>query len=127
MQNEPIEFSDDEIKQIVLAATLMSSIDREVHSSEWNLISAFSQKHWKGKEGDLQDFLQTVLIECQSLLANEGKLNKKVEELILNFNTLYSSEKKNAVIDFLSNIIEADGYLNPDESNLFAIFLDRLS
>ncbi len=127
METSQIQFKDHELKQVIFAAVLMSSIDKDIHEKEWEIIESFGESHWKQGYGDFGALQQSLLAEVRELLTDETSLHERIESLVTGFKKQYSPEQKNVIIDLLGNIIEADDVLDSNETNLFGTFLERLS
>ncbi|MBU2515048.1 hypothetical protein KJ966_27325 [bacterium] len=127
MDTSHIQFNERELKQVIFTAALMSSIDRDEHEKEWNIIKSFGKSHWKQEYGDFEEFQRSSLAEIRTLLEDDTSLFERIEMLITDFGAHYTSEQKNMVIDLLGAIMEADEVLDSDETNLFGTFLERLT
>ncbi len=126
MENCDVDFNETDLKRVVFCAVLMSSIDRDVHEKEWEVIESFVNAHWKEEYGRFVDFQKNLLYEIYELLETESELYQKIDEIIDALVADLDQGQKDAVLELVGDVMAADDIMAMEESNLFANLFERL-
>ena len=127
METDQVVFDEIELKEVIFSAALMSSIDKDVHDKEWEVIDSFASEHWKKDYGNFIEFQKRIFSEINHLLQDEASLYEKIDLMISEFSHRFSQQQKSIILDLLGYVMVADNIVAIEESNLFTAFFERLS
>ena len=115
-----------ELIDMVFCALLMSAIDREVHTEEWNVIQLFVQQNWKKEYGDFAAVKKQIVLQLKQLIPHEGQLKNKLDQILTDLKTRLNQQQKNQLLKLAADVMNADNIMSPEESDLYALFLSKL-
>ncbi len=119
-------FDEETLKNVLSCAVLMSSIDGEIHETEWDAIVNFANKHWKAEYKSFSRYQKDVKKEIESILNEQDKFQLKLNELVAKLTGNLNASQKNIVLNLIGDVMVADVIMNLEESKLFATFMDKI-
>lgn len=118
-----VQFDKREITEVLFCALLMSAVDKEIHVKEWEVIQIFIKRYWDNEFGSFKDLEKMIIKELGRLLKDSEKLDARLDHLFSWLGEKLSQNKKQIVLDLVSQVMAADEKLLLSESDLFAKFL----
>ncbi len=122
MENELTSLDESKLKLIVFSAALMSSIDRDVHEMEWDIIQSFSSGFWREEYGSFVEYQKRIFTEINALLEDETLLYERIDNLTNELNSCLSDDQQDKVLSLMEEVMTADG----EENTLSSAFFSRL-
>lgn len=123
-------FNEKSLKNAVYSAILMSLIDGELHDTEWDIIQAFVNKHWREEYEDFDTYQKTVkkalIKEVDDIVSNPDKLKQRIETIVADLIPDLTLPQKNIVLNLIGDVMVADGIMTLEESKLFTVFMDKM-
>ncbi|MBU3917628.1 hypothetical protein KKA14_19025 [bacterium] len=123
MENELISFDETNLKLVVYSAALMSSIDRDVHESEWDIIQSFSSTFWREEYGSFIEYQKRIFSEINTLLEDETRLYEEIDNLTNELSSCLSDAQQNRVLSLMEEVMAVN---DEAEHTLCAAFISRL-
>ncbi len=123
MENELASFDEEKLKLIVFSAALMSSIDRDVHEMEWDIIQSFSSSFWREEYGNFIEYQKRIFNEINTLLEDETRLYERIDNLTNELSSCLSDDQQNKVLSLMEEVMTAD---DRAENSLCSAFFSRL-
>ncbi len=125
-ENNENLFDEDTLKNAIACAVLMSSIDGEIHDSEWQVIQSFADKYWKDDYDDYNEFQETITGEIGDVFNVEETFQEKLKLFVKKLTDNLTSQQKNVIINLVGDVMAADGIMTLEESKLFATLMEML-
>jgi tellurite resistance protein len=119
-------FDEAKLKSVITCALLMSSIDGEVHDTEWNVIQTFINRYWKKDYQEFPKFKKIMEQEIETVFKDNQLFQARLDNLIEKLTTNLTSDQKNALLNLVGDVMIADGIMTLEESKLFATFMEKL-
>jgi len=119
-------FDATSIKQVIFCALVMSAIDDEIHTKEWDVIQVFVKNYWKKEYGGFNEYKAKLIANLKVVLSNRAKLPEYMDKLLESLNTQLSGRQKSLLLELVGNVMAADNVMAIEESDLFAMFLKKL-
>ena len=119
-------FDENTLKDAIACAVLMSSIDGEIHDTEWQVIQSFANKYWKDDYMDFNTFQGEITGKIESVFNEEETFQEKLNQFLEKLTGNLTSQQKNIVLNLVGDVMAADGIMTLDESKLFASLMDKL-
>lgn len=119
-------FDEATLKNVIACAVLMSSIDGEIHDTEWQVIQSFADTYWKDGYVDFELFQEEVTHEIDRVFKDEETFQEKLDQFIEKLTDNLSSNQKNTVLTLVGDVMAADGIMTLEESKLFSKLMNTL-
>ncbi len=114
------------LKKIVLCSYIMSGIDGYMDESEFEVIEEFTTKNWLETFGDKDDFYKEIDQEVLSFFVPaQGKFELNKESIVKIIDDL-TLEEELLLQELMSDVMEADGIIDPAEVSLMKIIKDHI-
>jgi len=111
---------------MVFCALLMSAIDKEIHKLEWDIIQKFVRQYWQKDWGDFGHYKKQMISELKQIVADQEQTTNKLESVLSDLKSRLDQPQKNKLLKLAGEVMAADNVMSPEESDLFAIFLNNL-
>lgn len=119
-------FDEKTLKNAISCAVLMSSIDGEIHRTEWQVIQEFAGKYWQEDYQDFSRFQDEITKEIETVFKDEESFQSRLDHFIHELTNDLNSEQKNLVLNLVGNVMVADGIMTLEESKLFSTLMEKL-
>ncbi|MBT4287719.1 MAG: TerB family tellurite resistance protein [Deltaproteobacteria bacterium] len=116
----------DNLLSMVFCALLMSAIDKEIHKLEWDIIQKFVRQYWQKDWGDFGHYKKQMISELKQIVADQEQTTNKLESVLSDLKSRLDQPQKNKLLKLAGEVMAADNVMSPEESDLFAIFLNNL-
>jgi molybdopterin converting factor small subunit len=120
------QFDENTLKNVISCAVLMSSIDGEIHKSEWDVIQNFAEEHWKEDYQIFAEFREKTFEEIEAIIKENENFRSMLDQTVDDLTGNLSSQQKNLALNLVGDVMIADGIMTLDESKLFTTFMDKL-
>ena len=115
-------YNKEELHRVMLAGSLILASDDDLNEDEWKTIEGFLKRYWSTEFGDAKEFFKGVIESLRRLLSKGRNINDKAVELAEEMAANFNDAQKDEAMNFLQEIIKADGSLDEEEDRIFKTF-----
>ncbi|MDX2469185.1 MAG: TerB family tellurite resistance protein [SAR324 cluster bacterium] len=115
-------YNKEELHRVMLAGSLILASDDDLNEDEWKTIEGFLKRYWDPEFGDAKEFFKGVIESLRRLLSKGRNINDKAKELAEEMAANFNDPQKDEAMNFLQEIIKADGSLDEEEDRIFKTF-----
>ena len=119
-------YNQTDLRRILLAGVLILAADGSFDKREWSSCEAFLNRHWHESYGEVKAMLKETIESLKVLLSKGSNLEEKVRQVAAELRDTLNSAQRDGALNFLQEVIKADGELKADEEKYFKIFFSIL-
>jgi len=126
MENGAGLFQENQLKQVLLFITLMSSVEGLVHETDWESIQSFVDDYWQSGYSNFIQFQRELFEEVNLLINEEARYYEKIDHLIEDFAQQFTPEQKSKIMDLIGKLVTSDCLLALEETYIYNSLMRRL-
>ncbi len=119
-------YSQTDLRRILLAGVLILAADGSFDKREWSSCEDFLNRHWDPSYGEVKAMLKETIENLKALLSKGTSLEAKIRQVAEELRDSLNPTQRDGALNFLQEVIKADGELQPDEEKYFKIFFSIL-
>ena len=119
-------FDKASLKFALLGALIMSMQDGDLDEAEFGVVHAFADRHWQPEYGDKGRMIEEVVEYKGKIFNKQETARQRIVKLAEILKEQFNEGQKKAYLDFLQEVLKADGIEETAEIDFYETFAQKL-